>query len=180
MWSACATGASHHGIRQVWSRHTNNWRSRPVNVRLRASMATNSPLPGRAYSRVSHTRSASRTKRRASTAGTLPNARPSASVSTAASSPPRSRVCSDITSPTSMFGPGCATTAAPAGPVSRWYSSSDINCPTPRPSPALRADTAWARSPANAATAWATGMVAVNRAIAHPGAPGAGRTVTRR
>ena len=45
-WSAWRIGASHQGVRQVWSRRAMNWRSAPVKQPPRESIATSSPVGG--------------------------------------------------------------------------------------------------------------------------------------
>ena len=45
-WSTCRMGASHQGVRQVWSRRAMNLRWLVVNNRRRVSMATSWPVSG--------------------------------------------------------------------------------------------------------------------------------------
>ncbi len=50
-WSVCRIGASHHGVRQTWSRNLMNL-ARPAGRHLdRASIATSAPEADSAYSR---------------------------------------------------------------------------------------------------------------------------------
>ena len=77
VWSACAIGASHHGVVHTSSRSTSIRRSNPPNSRRRESMPTRSRPSGEVYNRRTHTRAAPPSRAAGGWARCRPFAQPS-------------------------------------------------------------------------------------------------------